>query len=264
MRESLKNTAFWRWYASGKHPIAGDYFKLGADEPLLKAFAEWAESGYRQVVSGKAPVSDHHSWRFWSKGAKKNALICGVTRDSSDSLGRPYPLIILGTGPLNGWKSNWELLPGSLSGIWSEVEYLASRRFTDLRQLKDGLGRIKLPSSDWLALANQRAGAGTVNTDDNYVDRDSQDVATHVQRLLETGESIVYLNNAPGTDSDKSADHWIGALKTHLKIVPNAVFLGGIPDKSFMILLNRSLNADDFVRLWTVASQSDLDGAQNK
>jgi len=254
MLGSVKHKAGWIWHASGKHPAAKDFLEIGPPDPLLQAFAGWVAGGFRQWSSRNSGKTTRNSWRFWSKGAKKNTLICGVTRDSSDSLGRPFPLIILGTGQLNGWKSNWELLHCSLSGIWSEVEYLASRRFTDLRQLKDGLGRIKLPSSDWLALANQRARAGTVNADNNYVDWDSQGVAIYVQRLLETGESIVDLNNAPGTDSDKSAGHWFGALKAHLKIVPNAVFMGGIPDKSYMIVLNRSLNANDFVRLWTVAS----------
>jgi type VI secretion system protein VasJ len=255
MLGSVRHKAGWIWFASGKHPAAKDFLEIGPQDPLMQAFAGWVAGGFRQWSSCHNGETARNSWRFWSKGAKKNALICGVTRDSSDSLGRPFPLIILGTGPLSGWKSNWELLPCSLSGIWSEVEYLASRRFTDLRQLKDGLGRIKLPSSDWLALANQRASAGTVNADNNYVDWDSQGVATHVQRLLETGESIVDLNNVPGTDSDKLAGHWIRALKAHLKIVPNTIFLGGIPEKSFMIVLNRSLNADYFVRLWTVASQ---------
>lgn len=255
MLGSVKHKAGWIWHASGKHPAAKDYLEIGPQDALLQAFAGWVAGGFRQWSSRHNGETTCNSWRFWSKGAKKNDLICGVTRDSSDSLGRPFPLTIIGTGQLNGWKSNWELLPCSLSGIWSEVEYLASRRYTDLRQLKDGIGRIKLPSSDWPALANQRAKAGAADTANKYVDWDSQGVATHVQRLLEAGESIVYLNNTPETDSEKSADHWIGALKTHLKIVPNAVFLGGMPQKSFMIVLNRSLNVDDFVRLWTVASQ---------
>jgi type VI secretion system protein VasJ len=255
MLGSIKHKAGWIWHASGKHPAAKDFLEIGPQDPLLQAFAGWVAGGFRQwsvLNKGKTTLN---SWRFWSKGAKKNTLICGVARDSSDSLGRPFPLIILGTGQLNGWKSNWELLHCSLSGIWSEIEYLASRRYTDLRQLKDGLDRIKLPSSDWLDLANQRARAGTVNAGNSCVDLDSQNVATHVQHLLDTGQSIVDLNNTPGTDSDKLAGHWIEALKTHLKVVPNTLFLGGVPDKSFMFVLNRSLNGDDFVRLWTVASQ---------
>jgi type VI secretion system protein VasJ len=255
MLGSVKHRAGWIWHASGKHPAAKDFLEIGSRDPLLQALAGWVAGGFRQWSSRHSGETACNSWRFWSKGAKKNTLICGVTRDSSDTLGRSFPLTILGTGQLNGWRSNWELLPCALSGIWSEVEYLASRRFADLKQLKDGLGRIKLPSSDWQASANQRARAGTLNADSNYVDWDSQGLASHVRRLLETGESIVDLNNAPEMDAEKLAGHWIWALKAHLKIVPNMVFLGGLPQKSFMIVLNRSLNQDDFVRLWTVASQ---------
>jgi len=251
----VKHKAGWIWYASGKHPAVKDFLEIGPQDPLLQAFAGWVAGGFRQWSSRHNGETTRNSWRFWSKGAKKNTLTCGVIRDSSDSLGRPFPIVILGTGKLNGWKSNWDLLPYALEGIWSEVEYLACGRFADIEQLRDGIGRIKLPPSDWPALANQRARAGTVNAHNYYVDWDSQSVATQVQHLLEIGASIVDLNNASGTDSDKLAGHWIGALKAHLKIVPNTVFLGGIPDKSFMIVLNRSLNADDFVRLWTVASQ---------
>jgi len=254
MLEQVKHKSSWNWLASGKHPTAGDYFRVGPEDALLTAFADWVESGYRQLVSGNRPVSGHHSWRFWSRGPKRNILICGVARDSSDSLGRPYPLMILGTGPLSGWGSNWDLLPYALDGIWSEVEYLARGRLTDLKQLKDGLSRIKLPSLDWLTLANQRAMVRTVNAG-SHIAWGPDAMAKHVQSLLDIGDSFVLLNSASAADYYKLAGYWIWALKAHLKIIPSAVFMGGIPDKSYMMVFNRSLNPDDFVRLWTIADR---------
>ncbi|MDJ0816762.1 MAG: type VI secretion system-associated protein TagF [Desulfobacterales bacterium] len=254
MQLSLRNKSAWSWFASGKHPIAGDFFKLGDADALLQAFTDWAESGYRNLMADSKPDGEVHAWRFWSRGAKKNLLICGIARDSCDSLGRPFPLVILGSGMLRGWESNWDLLPYALADIWSEHEYLACARLTDLNQLKDGINRTKLPSSDWLAFANQRAMIGTMNAG-SIIARDPHAMAKHVQNLLDIGESIIVLNNTPGADSHMSAGYWNWALKAHLKNVPKAVFMGGIPDKSYLILFNRSLNAKDFVRLWTIASQ---------
>ena len=253
MQISLRNKSAWSWFASGKHPIAGDFFKLGAADALMQAFTDWAESGYRGLMAGSKPGGGLHSWRFWSRGAKKNLLICGIARDSCDSLGRPFPLTIIGSGMLRGWESNWDLLPYALEDIWSEVEYLARGRFTDLKQLKEGLDHIKIPSADWRGLADQRAMVGTMNA--NQIAGDLHEITEHVQRLLDIGDSIVYLKNVYGADSDKSAGYWNWALKAELKIIPNAIFMGGIPDKSYIIVFNRSLNTSDFARLWTIGAQ---------
>ena len=247
----------WSWFASGKHPIAGDFFKLGAEDALMQAFTDWAESGYRHLVAGSKPDGELHSWRFWSRGAKKNPLICGIARDSCDSFGRAFPLIIIGSGMLRGWESNWDLLPYALEDIWREVEYLARGRFTDLKQLKEGLDHIKIPSADWPALANQRSMIGTMS--DNQLTVDFHEITKHVQRLLDIGESIIYLKDVDEAESDKSAGYWNWAFKTKLKIIPNAIFMGGTPDKSYLIVFNRSLNASDFVRLWTIGSQWGID-----
>jgi hypothetical protein len=40
-------------------------------------------------------------------------------------------------------------------------------------------------------------------------------------------------------------------LKVNSSDVPNAVFLGGVPEKRFLAVFNRSLNANDFVGLWS-------------
>ena len=64
------------------------------------------------------------SWRFWAKGANKKALVCGVARDSSDSVGRPYPLLVVGTGPLADWEDEWELLPAACENTWNQMDVM--------------------------------------------------------------------------------------------------------------------------------------------
>jgi len=88
----------------GKHPVAMDYFHLGTSAPLVNAFGAWIENGYQKVVSPARNGLALHSWRFWARGIQKGHIACGVVRDSSDSTGRPYPLLVMGIGKLPGWE----------------------------------------------------------------------------------------------------------------------------------------------------------------
>jgi type VI secretion system protein VasJ len=94
----------------GKHPTVMDYFQLGSSAPLVNAFAVWAENGYQKLVAKNRKRTAFCSWRFWAKGMRKGYIACGLGRDSSDSAGRPYPLMIMGIGTLAGWEENWDLL----------------------------------------------------------------------------------------------------------------------------------------------------------
>ena len=104
MLGSLKSAPAWKWAAFGKHPVAGDYFNAGPDDPFFQAFSGWVENGYRQVCSGRKNSTDLYSWRFWAKGHQKDSLMCGVGRDSFDTIGRPYPLVVMGAGILPDWQ----------------------------------------------------------------------------------------------------------------------------------------------------------------
>ncbi len=249
----MKGKPMWAWYASGKHPIFKDFFKMGVEDSMLKAFGDWAAGGFQQLVSGRESIRSDRSWRFWSRGPKKGMLICGVGRDSSDSLGRPHPLVIDCRGSLNGWESNWDLLPFALDDTWSQFEFLACGRFNDFKQFEAGFTRLRKPSSDWLALANQRALAGTLNAG-VYIAKDPRTMVNHVQQLLDTDMTLIPLWTDTGADPFLLAGYWNFALKTHTKIVPKAVFMGGIPEKSFLAIFNRSLTPDDFIRLWNTAA----------
>jgi type VI secretion system protein VasJ len=133
----------------GKHPVAMDYFQLGVSAPLVNAFGAWIENGYQKVVTPTRNRLALHSWRFWARGIQKGHIACGVARDSSDSTGRPYPLLIMGIGKLPGWEKNWDLLSFLFEEIWSQIEYLASRRFNDLKQLESEISRIQVTAEDW-------------------------------------------------------------------------------------------------------------------
>jgi len=85
------------------------------------------------------PQRDRRLWSFGEQPAQNRekivihavlysagALVCGVVRDSVDRLGRPYPLLVLGTGSLREWESHWDLLPYACLPVWQRIEYLGA------------------------------------------------------------------------------------------------------------------------------------------
>jgi hypothetical protein len=231
-----------------------DYFQLGHVAALAQAFAAWIENGYQKVLSTNRDRPAFHSWRFWARGIRKGHIACGVGRDSSDSTGRPYPLLIMGAGTLPGWEENWDLLSFLFEEIWRQIEQLASRGFADLNQLEAEIRRIKLPAEDWSAFADQRLkidGSDHVPVEDSYsnISREAHKAAG---TLLRQNEFYVSINAHRGDDASSLAGYWNCALRSRVGIVPNAVFIGGIPESSYLAIFTRSLNPNDFARLWSV------------
>ena len=156
MLEKIRSERRWQWAAYGKHPAAKDYFKVGQDFPLLNSFSGWIENGYQVLASKNNPIKARRSWRFWTRESRKENLVCGIVRDSNDSLGRPYPLLIIGTGPLKDWLSQWDLVPLACEKAWGQMEYLSAKTFGDLRELEEEVQDISPPAAEWLELARKR------------------------------------------------------------------------------------------------------------
>ena len=251
MLGSIKQRSLWEWSAMGKHPVAMDYFQLGARAPLVNAFGAWIENGYQKVVSPTRNRLALHSWRFWARGIQKGHIACGLARDSSDSTGRPYPLLIMGIGKLPGWEKNWDLLSFLFEEIWSQIEYLASRRFNDLKQLESEISRIQVTAEDWAGCPDH------VPEEKGYPHR-SSDVQKAAEALLTRNECYVSINSDRGSDTALVARYWNCAVKSRTDIVPNAVFMGGIPEKSYLAIFTRSLTSSDFEQLCSVSSEDQI------
>lgn len=240
----------------GKHPCAKDYFYLGSISPLVKAFEGWTEKGYQTLLRSRKEGSGSHSWRFWTKGNKKGQILCGIGRDSSDSLGRPYPLLVMGKGTLAGWEKNWDLLSFVFEDTWTQMEYMSTRRFSDLHQLEDAMKRIKTPTNDWPIFNARRLKTNSlcISSEDREQIMSSK-VEKGLRELAAHNEFHVSIDENNNCDSSMIAVHWNSQLKTRMKSLPLAEFLGGKPEKSYLAIFNRSLNSSDFVKLWTIASQ---------
>jgi type VI secretion system protein VasJ len=249
------DTQYWQWAAYGKHPVARDYFRVGSDAPLIKAFFGWVEKGYQLLRAKQNPASQPYAWRFWAKGAKKDNFICGVGRDSSDSIGRPYPLLIMGTGPLEKWEDYWDLLPLACEKTWSQIEYLSTRRFTDFKQLEGEVRIIKPPSSRWSEFNDQRARLSASGSSFHGGPAPhSSEVEEKISRLSNKAEFLVPLEHGPSGDAFGLAILWHSLLKARLSGTPNAIFMGGVPERTYLAVFKRSLIPADFVRLWSAFS----------
>lgn len=252
----MMKTHTWEWFAIGKHPVAMDYFRLGVMTPLANAFAGWFENGYETLAGGNRPGSTIHSWRFWSRGVGKGSIACGVGRDSSDRRGRPYPLLIMGIGTLPGWEDNWDLLTFSCEDTWRHIEHIAAGRFSDLKEMEAELGRIRPPNADWSAFSDKRTNIdGKENiSEEKNISHIFADVERGARTLLTENEFFVSINGDHGRYSLFIAGYMNCILRSVMKFIPSAVFMGGIPERSYLAIFSRSLNSSDFVRLWSVSA----------
>jgi len=246
----LKNT--WDWAAFGKHPVARDYLRIGLNTSLLVAFEGWFEKGYQNLRKHRS-IQSENSWRFWAKGLTKGNLVCGVGKDSSDSIGRQYPLLIMGDGSIEGWEEDWDLLNDAFEKTWDQIETISSRLYDDLTDLENELRTIENPSQYWLELKSKNRNLNKpeslVNT--LTIPMNHDEIRKNVRHLADKLEiHIPFDNHTTGNISDM-ASLWCSLLKSHSSGSPNAVFMGGIPEKKMLVLFNRSLNTKDFTQLWS-------------
>ncbi len=241
MLGSVGSTKSWQWAAHGKHPAARDYFVVGPMIPMAKAFSDWVEKGY-QILTSKRSSSFGCSFRFWARGAKRETLVLGIGKDSSDSVGRPYPLLIMGTGPLEGWTEQWELLPLACEKTWGQMEYLSARRFSDFKEFEGAIRMLKSPASHWSEFDSESR---------NLTEGDLEGLEKKVAGLSKDKAFLIGLNGEGIDDVSLASQLWHSLLKKHNRDIPHAVFVGGTPDEASLAVYRRALNPMDFMKLWT-------------
>jgi type VI secretion system protein VasJ len=218
----------WDWAASGKHPVVKDYIRIGKETSIADTFSRWVEEGYRRV-SGNTAL---HSWRFFAKGTQPEELVCGLLRDSFDGVGRPFPFLIVGTGMLEGWEKHWVYIPEILDGVWERIEFLCTKRVFDLNELKTDISRLPSPA---------------------FKEKWPPAVVSAVDRSLpESQEGLLAIGLKGAGDLHSEIMQGLMALKAHSRSVPDAIFIGGPLEQSFLVAFTRQINAADFLRLWTI------------
>jgi hypothetical protein len=135
-----------RWFLSGKHPMFADYLSLGSPSPLALTFNKWVVQGFERFIgTGGLPRQDC-SYRFWGRTGAPHGLVLGLLKESWDRVGRPFPLLILGTSSLPGWQQHWLMLTSHLEDIWSRLEEIAGGMYDRPAAMEGDLTRITLPA----------------------------------------------------------------------------------------------------------------------
>jgi type VI secretion system ImpM family protein len=256
MLGSVKPKAGWIWCAGGKHPAAKDFIKIGPRQPLLQALIDWVAAGFMQMSRGGKVSFSNNSWRFWAGGNRRSNIICGVMRDSCDSFGRSFPLTVLGSGPLKDREDHWELLPLVLDKTWQQIEYLATRSRLAINQLEHEIHMLPVPTNNWSELYS----AGQLPELDDAVFGNSPEVDRANRPHVTPGGSdplleIIPLANVSQADPPVQIAGLQAMLKIRLGRAPKAVFMGGIPEKSCLVVFKRPLRPDDFTKLWSLCSE---------
>lgn len=242
----------WQWAAAGKHPAARDYIRLGPGSPMVNGFADWVAGGYRALeLTDRKALPPPCSFRFWARGAGAGSLACGVLRDSSDAVGRPFPLLIIGSGALNGWEDRWDALPLACEGAWLQMESLANRGTRELKPLEEELARIRPPQPDWDRYAETgRAMLDAGGAKGVELGRILGGIEARAAGVARDTAGVVPIDGAPDGDVFPAIQAWHTQLKAYAKEPLSALFVGGNAQRTWMAYFRRPLEAGDFPRIW--------------
>ncbi len=247
----MKYDQLWNWCFCGKHPAARDYFTLGKHVPMSQAFADWVQRGYYYQAGKNEKPEGAKSWRFWSKTPARDQLVCGLLRSSCDAIGRPYPLLMIGTGTLDAWEQNLDLLPFACEKVWRQFEHISSRQYKNLERLKLDMNMLQPPDNHWQELKDTipfTAGPGASTPE--ITPGISQEVLGKVAKILEDREIFMALKPKTSENLFLLIAKWHQYIKTYSAITPNVLFMGGTMHQTFLVVFQRPLNPDDFTLLW--------------
>lgn len=246
----------WEWAAFGKHPVAGDYFFAGPDAPLFRAFSAWVDNGYKKIGASRKNATDLCSWRFCGKGLRSNTVLCGIGRDCFDAHGRPFPLFVMGTGPLTGFPHNWELLPFAFETLWSQMEYLCSKRYIDFSELEVDAQRLPTPENRWSAFEADRKSRW--DTWESHTPPDQEKIRKALRLHVKASQFQIPLIENESPDITSIIGLWFSLLKAEEKTMFGTAFFGGNLSGTCLSIFKRPLGTEDFVQLWSYHSPPPL------
>lgn len=238
----------WQWDIAGKHPSAKDFFALGQKSLMAEAFTDWIRRGAEEIVSdSKELLVRSCSWRFWAKTPQIGMLSCGVIRNSCDSVGRPFPLLVMGTGRLENWENNWELLPFACEKVWCQMEQLASKNYESFESFQEDMKTLRPFQGHWKELAMEKI---------EFVKKASVAVLDLQTDFLEQEQAMfVPFQDAVQYDFLAAISDVHSQLKMKINVVPNSLFMGGLFDNPGLAIFKRPLSRQDFVRMWIPEKQ---------
>jgi len=229
-------------YLDGKHPSFKDFISLGLSCPFAKALSQWLHEGFALWIHNKLN-NQLISWRFWAVGSDKGKrmLYWGIMKDSSDSIGRPYPLMILARSKLNDLSKHWVTLPTILNNSWTLMEHIGVNNFDGMNDMQQILKRLLESVSNLTNCFNEKFNA-----------KQNSDIRTLASKITYNSKNKVLKLPLEESDSDPSNLSLLYKLiNNQVQIMPRIVFAGGSNKQPYLYLFYRPLVLNDFVMLWS-------------
>lgn len=214
---------------------------------MARAIFDWVQRGC-QSLSDTAHLTVPCSWRFWVRSPQKNNLLCGVVRNSCDGLGRPYPLLLLGSGSIPGWEAHWANLPQVCENVWLQMEHLAIKRISGLEVLRNDLRLMRPPSGQW-GESTSESNAAPAGYEKAHLELNQQ---LQVQR-----QAVMLLPILAPQELLPEVQRWHEALASNGAQPPTAVFMGGGLLQTFLVFFADALGTEDFKLLWALGRGTD-------
>jgi len=247
----------WLWAAHGKHPSAKDFFSIGRSFSLASNFSEWIRKGYQPLTEPEKRAGARYSWRFWARGGGKEELTCGLLRDSHDSFGRPYPLLIIGNGPLPSWEEHWEKLPAACERVWCRIESVSARGFAAIGEFEEEIIRIRPPDPCWSNPVSIASGVDGNIPESPLPPQVAAGIAEEARNISLKEMGIISLGNDGSNDRHHRIMQINTVLKSNLGKAPNTLFIGGTDNESSLIIFRRPMRPSDLSILWGMAPGND-------
>lgn len=241
----------WQWALFGKSPVAADFLKIGTPSPLMLSFSKWVDKGF-ETLCPEDRILTGFIWKFWAKGPNKE-LVCGLITPSRDSLGRPYPMLIIGSGDHAVLTKHWNLIPCALNDTWKQMERLAQTRAPDLSTLQHQLKKVPAPLKkleDLRAACDAhrklKIGGNGLQGSSDYINK-----LNNIETLTRLNSFSMKIDIGEQIDPMIPVLKVVQLLKTRSIQAPQVVFWGNKDKDRRLFYLKRTLCIDDFYSVWT-------------
>ena len=248
----VRTDGSWSFSICGKHPAVADYVALGDHTPWFSAMSKVVASAYSSILARGHPPDALAPWDFWIALEHKDGLACGRVVPSRDRLNRPFPLLIMGQGSLQGWAGFWERLPLAMESTWDGMVGLASFQGHSLDMLSNGLSVLPEPDGGWMVRRDatiesdrDEAGPGRCHCSDGVV---RLEIESEINGCAEWGRVV-----------EEAAK--LLKQNTRTQSPPRAVFIQRGPARTSMRLFFRPVSSPDFVDMWRSSGQDQGHGS---
>jgi type VI secretion system protein VasJ len=145
----------------------------------------------------------------------------------------------MGTGLLNGWEDHWDLLPFACERTWNQIEYLAAFAVNDLKKFELEVQQIRPPHPGWPDFEMKRG--------------ELKEMESQIPFRPDQPEFLIDLKMNSNRDHLTQVCHYHSLIRSRIKTAPNAIFIGGTLERTWLSLFRRPLQSSDFVQLWSVS-----------